>query len=200
MRVFRKVAPSFCSLANLTLNGLEKHTGKVFLTTRYADDFVVAGKSPEELRNIDLPRINDFLKTRGLELDLEKTQIYGIDENFDFLGFNFQEYLDSSKVKETKKSIFLVKPSRIKMQTFVRELITVVKMNKNKSVYQLVLKLNQKLRRWVEHYLKVTSQKVLILFIIMSGRPFSLCFVKSIRVNLKRGYIKKYFKKVGKNR
>lgn len=156
---FPQGSPVSSPLANLTLNGLEEYIGKDFLTTRYADDFVVLGKNPEELRNIALPRINYFLKTRGLKLDRDKTQIYGIQDGFDFLGFHFREYPDSNRAKGTKKGIFLVKPSAIKVKTFIKELIIIIKKHKNKSIYHLVLKLNQKLRGWAEHYRKVTSQK-----------------------------------------
>lgn len=37
---FPQGSPVSPSLANLTLNGLEKYLGKEFLTTRYADDFI----------------------------------------------------------------------------------------------------------------------------------------------------------------
>jgi hypothetical protein len=36
------------SLATMTLNNLERDLGKEFLTTKYIDDFIVAGNSPEE--------------------------------------------------------------------------------------------------------------------------------------------------------
>lgn len=156
---FPQGSPVSPSLANLTLNGLEKYLGNEFLTTRYVDDFIVAGKSPEELRSVALPKINAFLSERGLNLDLDKTSIYSIEEGFDFLGLNFREYPNIPRVKGTKKGIFLVKPSSTKVKTFVKELINIVKKHKNKSSYDLVLKLNQKLRGWAEHYRKVTSQK-----------------------------------------
>jgi RNA-directed DNA polymerase len=35
-------------LANLTLNGLEEYLSKKFLTTKYADNFIVAGNCPEK--------------------------------------------------------------------------------------------------------------------------------------------------------
>ena len=57
-------------LANLTLNGLQDCLGKDFLSTRYADDFVVLGKFEEELRRSALPKIRSFLKERGLKLVL----------------------------------------------------------------------------------------------------------------------------------
>jgi len=49
-------------------------------------------------------------------------------------------------VKGTKKGIFLVKPSPTKVKTFVRELVVIIKEYKNRSSYDLVSKLNQKLR------------------------------------------------------
>ena len=42
---FPQGSPVFCAIGQLTLNGLEEHLGKDFLTTRYADDFIVMGKS-----------------------------------------------------------------------------------------------------------------------------------------------------------
>ena len=41
--------------------------------TRYGDDFVILGKTKEALLNEAYPKIQDFLKIRGLEL--EKTQV-----------------------------------------------------------------------------------------------------------------------------
>ena len=128
------------------MNGLEKYLGKEFLTTRYADDFIVAGKSPEELRNVALPKINSFLLERGLKLDLDEARIFSIEEGFDSLGLNFREYLDIGRAKGTKKGIFLVKLSPTKVKTFIRKLIVIIKKHKNRSSYDLVSKLNQRLR------------------------------------------------------
>ena len=57
---FPQGSPVSPPLANLTLNGLEEYLGKDCLTTRYADDFIVAGKSSEELRNVALSKISAF--------------------------------------------------------------------------------------------------------------------------------------------
>lgn len=139
---FPQGSPVSPSLANLTLNGLEEHLGKEFLTTRYADNFIVAGKNPEELRNVASPKINSFLLERGLKLDPDKTRIFPIKEGFDFLGLNFREYPDIRRIKGTKKEVFLVKPSPTKVKTFIRELIVIIKEYKNRSSYDLVSKLN----------------------------------------------------------
>jgi hypothetical protein len=46
------------------------------------------------------------------------------------------------------------------MKTFIRELIIIIKKYKSLSVYDLVLKLNQKLRGWAEHYKIVSVKKI----------------------------------------
>ena len=83
-------------LANLVLDGLEKklrtHKGKQGLINivRYADDFIITGKSKELLETEVKPLIEKHLKERGLELSTEKTKITHIDEGFDFLGQNIR--------------------------------------------------------------------------------------------------------------
>lgn len=182
------------------MNGLEKYLGKEFLTTRYADDFIVAGKSPEELRNVALPKINSFLLERGLKLDLDKTRIFSIEEGFDFLGLNFREYPDTGRVKGTKKGIFLVKPSPTKVKTFIRELVVIIKEHKNRSSYDLVSKLNQKLRGWAEHYKKVTSQKAFSTIHYHVWKALWSMIRKKHRRRSKTWLYKTYFEKVGENK
>ena len=90
---------------------------------------------------------------------MDKTRIFSIDEGFDFLGLNFREFPDKHREKVPKRVPFLVKPSSTKVKAFVKELIVIIKKHKNRSSYNLVVKLNQKLRGWAEHYKKITSQK-----------------------------------------
>jgi len=182
-------------LANLTLNGLEEYLGKDFLTTRYADDFVVAGKNLEELRNVALPKISSFLCKRGLNLNPRKTSMCSVEE-----GFNFREYPDSNRAKGTKKGIFLIKPSSIKIKTFVKELIATIKKHKNRSSYTLVSKLNQKLRGWAEHYRKVSSQKVFNTINYHIWKALWFMLKKKHRCRSKSWLYKKYFEKVKENR
>jgi RNA-directed DNA polymerase len=95
------------TLANMTLDGLEKLLLKHFprkkwkdgkkLTpkvnlVRYADDFIITGDSKELLENEVRPLVERFLKERGLALSTDKTRITHIDEGFDFLGQNLRKY------------------------------------------------------------------------------------------------------------
>lgn len=157
---FSQGSPIFPCLANYTLNGLEKIlVDKGFLITRYADNFVVLGKSVNELRDVARPETEKFLSSRGLELHPEKTGICNIENGFNFLGYQFREYKDAGRAKGKKKGIFLVTPSRAKLLSFCKELRVLIKNYNGKSLYELTLNLNRKLRGWAEHYRSVTSKK-----------------------------------------
>jgi RNA-directed DNA polymerase len=78
-------------IANLTLNRMEgmlkealpqKTMDGVSLKvnlTRFADDFIVTGSSPEILEKQVIPLLERFLLERGLELSREKTKITHIE-------------------------------------------------------------------------------------------------------------------------
>src|SRR5438874_981748 len=104
-------------LANMTLDGLERmlmqHFPKVKTAegalvnfVRYADDFLVTGRTKELLEHKVKPRIEEFLRERGLHLSPEKTRITHIEEGFDFLGQNVRKYQTGKRHK------LLITPSK----------------------------------------------------------------------------------------
>lgn len=192
---FPQGSPISPPLANLALNGLEEMLAeKQFLTTRYADDFIVLGKSPEELKNVALPLIIAFLDERGLKTDPDKTGLYSIEDGFDFVGFHFREYPDAGRVKGTKKGIFLVKPTKEKLKNFCRELRTIVRKHNAKNDFWLVKKLNEKLRGWAEHYRKVTSQRAFNTIHFHLWNALWSMLVRRHRGRRKQWIRRKYFK------
>ena len=74
---------------------------------RYADDFIITGRSPELLETCVKPLIEGFLKIRGLELSPEKTLITHIDDGFDFLGFNVRKFKGKLLIKPSKSGTFV---------------------------------------------------------------------------------------------
>lgn len=111
------------TLMNQTLNGLEKYLEKTFKPgygisstgkkvrkatciklVRYADDFIVTGRSKRQLERVK-KAIGEFLKLRGLQINDEKTSIRHINEGFDFLGWTFRKYNNKLLCKISKKSI-----------------------------------------------------------------------------------------------
>ena len=196
---FPQGGPISPTIANMVLNGLEKHLGKEYLTVRYADDFVVLGKTAEDLEKVAKPCIEKYLQERGLKLNLDKTGITTIEKGFNFLGYNFKEYPDKARVKGTKKGIFLIKPDPLKVKTFKKKLSIMVKNNLNKPMYYTLTKLNQILRGWAEHYSVVTSKKVFTNI----GRHLWIILWKALKKKhptiARRQLANKYFKKVGDN-
>jgi len=148
------------TLANMALDGLEKALGEEFLVCRYADGFVVCGKSKNALKIDAVSRINAFLKVRGVKLNQNKTSIHNIAEGFDFLGFNFREYKNISRSKGTKQGIFLVKPSDDSIKKLRLKIKFLIKNVKSKPMYVMVTKLNSLLRGWAEYYRTCTSTRI----------------------------------------
>lgn len=147
-------------LANMALDGLEQalHAAHPKTTrsgrqaqinlVRYADDFIVTGSSREVLETHVTPRIEKFLRERGLELSQEKTSITHIEDGFDFLGQNVRKY----------NGKMLIKPSKKHVKTFLGKVRKLIKANKQLPAGRLVLLLNPLIRGWARYHRHVTSK------------------------------------------
>jgi RNA-directed DNA polymerase len=148
-------------LANLTLDGLQKLLAQHFPAktvkgkkcnprvnmVRYADDFIITGKTKEILENEVKPLVEKFLKQRGLELSREKTKITHIDDGFDFLAQNLRRY----------KGKLIVKPSGQSVKTFLDNIRTIIKANKTIPQAKLIKMLNPKILGWANYHKHVVS-------------------------------------------
>ena len=144
------------TLANMTLDGLQTmlaekyhkkfvnrkttYYPKVHLV-RYADDFIITGRSKEALEEIK-PLVVDFLKERGLTLSEEKTKITHIDDGFDFLGYNIRKY----------KGVLLIKPSKKSLKKFMQKIRGIIDSNKGSKQESLIRLLNPVITGWVNYY------------------------------------------------
>ncbi len=151
-------------LANLTLDGLERmlmeHFPKVKTAkgslvnfARYADDFIVTGRTKELLEREVKPRIEQFMSERGLQLSQEKTTITHIEDGFDFLGQNVRKY------KAGKRHKLLIKPSNKNVQAHL-EKIRETKKNSALSAGKLILLLNPIIRGWAQYHQHVVSKEI----------------------------------------
>jgi RNA-directed DNA polymerase len=149
-------------LANLALDGLQtalanafprqyrlpgRPSAKVNLI-RYADDFVITGRSREQLEQEVRPLVEQFLAQRGLVLSPEKTVITHISEGFDFLGQNVRRY--GRKV--------LLKPSRPAVRTFYAGLRQVVRKCLHLDPATLIRILNPKIKGWTNYHRHSSSK------------------------------------------
>lgn len=133
-------------LANMALNGLEGKLGEEFLICRYADDFVILGKTKAALEIDAMNLITAFLEERGVKLNTEKTSIHKIEDGFNFLGFHFREYKSAIRSKGTKRGVFLVKPDAANIKRIRIKIKDIIKGIKAKPMYVMITKLNSVLR------------------------------------------------------
>lgn len=150
------------TLANMTLDGLEKllelHFGekgskkirenKTYVV-RYADDFIVSGKTKALLEQQVIPLIRSFLKERGLTLSEEKTKVVHIEQGFDFLGWNVRRF----------KGKILNRPSQKNVKAFYSKVKTVISKMKMAKQENLIKVLNPMLRGWANYHRSQVASK-----------------------------------------
>jgi RNA-directed DNA polymerase len=118
---------------------------------RYADDFIITGRSKEILLDDVKPLVAQFLKERGLRLSESKTRITHITEGFDFLGKHIQKYSNGK---------LLTKPSRQNVQAFLAKIKTFFNENLNTPVDKLLILLNPKIRGWALFHRSSASKEI----------------------------------------
>jgi RNA-directed DNA polymerase len=142
------------SLANMVLDGLEGVLKERFSRrdminfVRYADDFVITGRSKELLEQEVRPVVEQFLRERGLELSQEKTCIVHIEEGFDFLGQNVRKY----------GTQLLTTPSRKNIASFLDKVRTVIKDAKATAQRDLIETLNPIIRGWANFHRHIVAK------------------------------------------
>jgi RNA-directed DNA polymerase len=110
---------------------------------RYADDFIVTGRSKDLLEKEVKPLIEQFLRERGLELSPTKTVITHVKTGFDFLGQNVRRYPDGKR---------RIKPSKKNVKTFLDDIRRTIKAALGSSAADLIRQLNPKIRGWANYH------------------------------------------------
>ena len=151
------------ALMNLTLDGLEPllaqhfppRSGKLVNLVRYADDFIITGRSKEILENEVKPLVTNFLKERGLQLSEKKTRITHVIEGFDFLGRHIRKYPNGPTQQK-----LLTRPSRPNVQAFLAGIKTFFNENLHTPVDKLLIRLNPKVRGWALFHRSSASKEI----------------------------------------
>lgn len=147
-------------IANMVLDGLERQLQTLGKNqsqqrllqlnyVRYADDFIVTGKSKELLETRVMPLLTAFMAERGVALSEEKTLITHIDDGFDFLGQNVRKY--SGKL--------LIKPGKKNVLTFLDKVREALDGNKTAPAWWIVQQLNPKILGWANYHRHVVSSE-----------------------------------------
>ena len=155
-------------LANVALDGMERLFGcewpdgrprspahrkgidKGISLIRYADDFVVTAPTREVLETYVKPRIEEFLRDRGLTLNEAKTRIVEINEGFNFLGFHVRKFGRREKT--------LVVPQKEKVVKHLRAIKAYLDTHRQAPAGQVIKDLNPVIRGWANYYRHVSAK------------------------------------------
>jgi group II intron reverse transcriptase/maturase len=124
-------------LSNLVLDDLDKAIeAKGWRHVRYADDFVVLCRSPEEAAEA-LRYVKEVLGALKLSLHETKTRLADFQEGFEFLGFHFRRYRLGIRAKSIER-----------FKDRVREL---TRRQQGRNVDAVIAALNPVLRGWARY-------------------------------------------------
>ena len=143
------------TLANMTLDGLEQAVKEAIPRRsrvnfiRYADDFIITGKSKRLLENQVKPVVEAFLKTRGLSLSEEKTATTHIKHGFTFLGQTFRKHGNVLHITPAKQSIIAL----------IRKVGNLCRKYVSAPMPVLIKRLNQTLRGWGNYHRHVVASE-----------------------------------------
>jgi RNA-directed DNA polymerase len=118
---------------------------------RYADDFIITGKSKRLLEAIQ-PAVEAFLEERGLTLSEEKTLITHIKHGFTFLGQTFRKQANVLHITPAEEGISALIS---KVGTLIREHVSV-------PMPALIKALNQTLRGWGNYHRHVVASEAFL--------------------------------------
>src|ERR1700736_584619 len=157
------------ALSNCALDGLERLLKEKFPTRRplsslggkfpcvnlirYADDFVITGRTKELQEGEIKPLVEQFLQKRGLELSPAKTVITHVEKGFDFLGQNVRKYPNGK---------LLIKPSKKSVKTFLDGIRGNIKAALGMSAADLIHWLNPKIRGWAYYHRHAVSKRMFV--------------------------------------
>jgi RNA-directed DNA polymerase len=88
---------------------------------------------------------------QGLTFNEDKTRIVGLEEGFDFLGFNIRRYRNGK---------LLIKPSKAAVQRLRHRLAAEVKALHGANAEAVINKLNPVIRGWAAYYRTVVSKEI----------------------------------------
>lgn len=190
-------------LANIALDGLERLLREVFPKKgpgsdhgkrasvhliRYADDFIITGRSRELLESRVKPLVETFMAERGLSLSPEKTLITNLSAGFDFLGQNVRRYPNGK---------LLIKPARKSIESLLNKVKEIVRMHQAAPAHLLITRLNPIIRGWAAYHRHVVSKRI---FAYVDFRIFEYLWRWAQARHPRKGLRwtkRKYFERIG---
>lgn len=172
----------------LRSNNLRQQYKEKINVIAYADDFVVTAANEHLIHDKIIPILKAALSEVGLELSKEKTKITSIYDGFNFLGFNVRKY---------KNGKTLIKPSKVNINTFLRDIRAIIKDGTALPTDKLIYRLNEKIIGWTNYYRSQVSSKV---FVQIDSEIFLALKRWGLKRHARKGkrwIIRKYYTRVG---
>jgi RNA-directed DNA polymerase len=141
------------TLSNMVLDGLEQAVRSAIPRrsrvnfVRYADDFIITGKSKQLLESEVKPVVVRFLAERGLTLSEEKTSITHIKHGFKFLGQFFRKFGNTLRITPAKEGVLAL----------MRKVGNLCRKYVSAPMPALIKALNQTLRGWGNYHRHVVA-------------------------------------------
>ena len=142
------------TLSNIVLDGLEEAVHRAVPRRRsrinfirYADDFIITGKSRTILEDAVKPVVEGFLAERGLCLSPEKTLVTHITDGFTFLGQTFRKH----------GRVLHITPSEQGVLALEQKVGTTIRKHVSAPMPVLIKELNQILRGWANYHRHVVA-------------------------------------------
>jgi RNA-directed DNA polymerase len=141
------------TLSNMTLDGLEEEIRRSVPRrsrvnfVRFADDFLITGKSSRMLEGQVKPAVERFLGERGLTLSPEKTTITHIRGGFTFLGQTCRKQGNVLHITPAKEGVLSLK----------RQVKRTIRGHVSLPMPALISRLNSQLRGWGNYHRHVVA-------------------------------------------
>jgi RNA-directed DNA polymerase len=119
---------------------------------RYADDFIITGRTKELLEIEVRPLVEQFLHDRGLRLSPEKTRITHIRTGFDFLGQHLRGFGDK----------LIIQPSKKNTHAFLEKIRQLIKDNASAAQTVLIGLLNPVIRGWANYHRHISAKATFV--------------------------------------
>jgi len=116
---------------------------------RYCDDFLITAKSQSDIEAV-VPILQEWLGSRGLELNTEKTHIVHVEQGCNFLGFTLRQF----------KHKCLCLPQKEKVKAFLQSIRDWLRANPQAEAAAVINYLNPILRGWGNYYKHGVSKQV----------------------------------------
>jgi RNA-directed DNA polymerase len=118
---------------------------------RYADDFLITGRTKEVIEEEVVPSVRRFLAERGLKLSEAKTKIVSIYEGVNFLGYSVRKYANGK---------LLIKPSKESIRRFKARAREVLRDGLGREAKITFKRLNALLSGWGRYFRTAVSKEV----------------------------------------